>query len=198
MTSFIVHAFPNRFNKKSRSLNDSALAAPMPVPRHIQYQTVIRRQTLLFVVFDLHSQMNLNFLTSLRAIHNDIQIFTDISTCFNFVQITEDKIFFISTTNDKQMLEEFHQMKSIEAIFLFNSEAQLDSRFPKLFNVYTHYEELLMGIKDTLEWYEQTQMEVFVFERDQSFLWLQLWKNEVDNFAPIEIYDSFVFCFIVF
>jgi hypothetical protein len=79
------------------------------------------------------------------------------------------------------LIAEFHNIKSVEAMFILNPEAQIDSRFPKLFGVYTYFEELLTGLQHTLEWFEQTQMELFVFERDRIFLWSQIWKEEVSR-----------------
>lgn len=127
--------------------------------------------------------MNANPISSLRLIINEIHTFIDIQTCLKFVRFCSDRIFFVLTSNDKQVLEEFHSIKSIEAIFIFNIDAQLDSRFPKLYGVYSHYEQVLNGIKDTLDWYEQVQLEIFVFERDRVFLWIQLWRDEVDLFV---------------
>lgn len=124
---------------------------------------------------------------------NEVHTFNDIQACSKFVRFSSDRIFFVLTSNDKQILEEFHPVKAIEAIFIFNADAQIDNRFPKLYGVYSHYEQLLNGIKDTLEWYEQVQLEIFVFERDRVFLWLQLWRDEVNS-----IMNHLFLLFVVF
>jgi len=143
------------------------------------YEPSINRENILFIFLDLHSQLTSNSIASLRAINNDVQAYTDPSTCADLLRSSSDKIFFISSSADKQLIEEFHNINSIEAIFILNSEAQIDNRFPKVYGVYVHFEELLLALKNTLEWYEQTQMDLFVFERDRIFLWSQLWKEEV-------------------
>jgi hypothetical protein len=104
-----------------------------------------------------------------------------LSTCLNFIQSSNDSIFFITPSADKHLIEEIHHLDAVEAIFILNSEAYVDSRFPKLYGVYGYFEELVAALKDTLEWFEQTQMELFVFERDRIFLWSQLWKEEVSK-----------------
>jgi hypothetical protein len=143
------------------------------------YEPSINRENILFIYLDLHSQLTSSSIASLRAINNDVQAYTDPSACADLLRSSSDKIFFISSSADKQLIEEFHNINSIEAIFILNSEAQIDNRFPKVYGVYVHFEELLLALKNTLEWYEQTQMDLFVFERDRIFLWSQLWKEEV-------------------
>ena len=92
------------------------------------------------------------------------------------------------------MLDEVHSLNAIEAIFILNPEAYIDSRYPKLYGVYAYFEELLKELKDTVEWYEQTQMELFVFERDRMFFWSQLWKEEVTDINSITIFS---FCHLL-
>jgi hypothetical protein len=162
------------------------------------YETSKNRENILFVYLDLDSQLNSNSIDSLRAINNDVHTYTDPSTCLDFVRSLQERTFFISSSADKQLIEEFHNLYSVEAIFILNSEAQIDSRFPKLYGVYTHFEELLMALKDTLEWFEQTQMDLFVFEHDRIFLWSQLWKEEVNKIINKNRYSFLFFYYLVF
>jgi hypothetical protein len=90
------------------------------------------------------------------------------------------------------LIQEFHDVKSVEAIFIFNSNGQIDSRFPKLYGVYAHFGELLMALKDIVHWFEQNQMELFVFGRDRIFLWSQLWKEEVSQSMIFFLYNYFL------
>lgn len=136
---------------------------------------------LIFVFLDLDSQLNSNPIAAVRAIHHDVHTFLDTQLCFKFIRSSNDKIFFITTSVDRELLEEFHAVKTIEAIFVLNSDARVDSRLPKWYGAYAHYEELLKGLKKTLDWYEQTQMEIFVGEHDRIFVWLQLWRDEVNS-----------------
>ncbi len=146
-----------------------------------EYEPSINHGNILFVYLDIHSQLTSNSMGALRVINNDLQIYTDLSSCLDFLQSSNNQIFFISSFADKQLIEDFHNTKSVEAMFILNSDAQIDSRFPKLYGVYAHFEELLMALKFTLQWFEQTQMELFVFERERIFLWSQLWKEEVSQ-----------------
>jgi hypothetical protein len=96
------------------------------------------------------------------------------------------------------LIEEFDNLYSVEAMFILNSEAHIGTRFPKLYGVYTHFGELLMALKDTLEWFEQTQMDLFVFEHDRIFLWSQLWKEEVNKIINKNRYFFLFFYYLVF
>ncbi len=152
-------------------------------------ETSVNHDNILFVSLDLHSQLSSNLIASLRAINNDVQTYTDLSSCLNLLQSSHDRIFFITSSADKQLLDEVHNLNAVEAIFILNSEAYIDSRYPKLYGVYGCFEELLKALKDTVEWFEQTQMELFVFERDRIFFWSQLWKEEVTDINSITIFS---------
>ena len=159
-------------------------STPVPHPPNdfdadIEFEPSNNHGNILFVYLDDHSSDKSNIVASLRTINHDVQTFSDSSSCREFLRTSIDQIFLILASIDRQVLEEFHQIQSVEAIFLLNDDGQIDSRFPKLYGVYVHVKELLTSLKDTLQWFEQTQMEVFVFEHDRIFLWSQLWKEEV-------------------
>jgi hypothetical protein len=163
----------------------SSIGRVVPVVEEIElneeYEPSINRGNILFVYLDIHSQITAYSMDALRVINNDLQIYTDLSSCLDFLQSSNNQIFFIASFTDKQLIEDFHNVKSVEAMFLFNSDAQTDVRFPKLYGVYTDFEKLLTALKSTLQWFEQTQMELFIFERERIFLWSQLWKEEVKS-----------------
>ena len=140
----------------------------------------INRENILFVYLDLHSQLLPQMLHSLRALNDHVQTFDSDSLCFDFLQTSYDRVFFICPTSDKDLVKAVHELSAVEAIFLLATDTQLDrGRLPKIDGIYGNFEELLVGLRCTLEWFEQTQMEVFAVERDRMFLWSQLWKEEV-------------------
>ena len=142
--------------------------------------TQIDRENILFVYLDLHSQLLPQMVTSLRAINDHVRTFDNDALCFDFLQTSPDRVFFICPTTDKDLVKAVHELSAVEAIFILGSDAQLDrTRLPKIDGVYNNFEELLLGLRCTLEWFEQTQMEVFAVEKDRVFLWSQLWKEEV-------------------
>ncbi|CAF3923030.1 unnamed protein product [Rotaria sp. Silwood2] len=142
-------------------------------------ETKIIGEHILFIYFDLQSSLNHDFIGPLRAINDYIQIYIDSVTCLDFLKSSNEIIFFISSTNDKQLIKEVHDCDAVEAIFILNSNLKLDkNRFPKSFGVYVHPEELLKSIRFAHEWFEQTQMNFFSFEHEKIFLWSQLWKEE--------------------
>jgi hypothetical protein len=134
------------------------------------------------VYLDLYGLLTRDLICPLRIIHDDIQIFSNLEICLNLLRYSNDRIFFISSLNDEELIKDVHNCSSVEAIFLLNSDVLIDkSRFPKLVGVYIYSEELFTALKNTLKWSEQTQIEFFAFEYDQIFLWLQLWKEEVST-----------------
>ena len=140
----------------------------------------INRENILFIYLDLHSQLLPQMITSLRAINDHVRTFDNDALCFDFLQTSPDRVFFICPTTDRDLVKAVHELSAVEAIFILGSDAQLDqTRLPKIDGVYNNFEELLLGLRCTLEWFEQTQMEVFAVEKDRVFLWSQLWKEEV-------------------
>ena len=142
------------------------------------YETQVNYDNILFVYFNFNIPLNRDLISSFRAINNDVQIFSNSTTCLEFLQYSNDRIFFISSSNDKELIKEVHNCPAVETIFIFNSDVQIDRNiFPKFVGSYIHSEKLLVVLKNAFEWFEQTNMRFFAFEHDQIFLWLQIWKE---------------------
>jgi hypothetical protein len=142
------------------------------------YETQMNHDNILFVYFYFNIPLNRDLISLFRAINNDIQIFSNSVTCLEFLQYSNNRIFFISSSNDKELIKEAHDCPAVEIIFIFNSDAQIDRNIsPKFVGSYKHSEELLMVLKNAFEWFEQTNLGFFTFEHDQIFLWLQMWKE---------------------
>ena len=140
----------------------------------------VNRENIRFVYLDLHSQLLPPMITSLRSINDYVQIFNNSSICYDFLQTSTDRIFFICPTDDKDLIKAVHDLSTVDAIFILNSDINIDrSQLTKVDGIYSHFEELLLGLRETLEWFEQTELNVFAFERDRAILWSQLWKAEV-------------------
>jgi len=138
----------------------------------------VNRENILFVYLDLNVPLNRDLISPLRIINNDVQIFSNSANCLEFLEHSNDGIFFISSSNDKELIKEAHNYPAVEAIFIFNPDRPMDRiKFPKLVGIYAYSDELLLALKNALEWFEQTHLEFFTFERDQTFLWLQMWKE---------------------
>jgi hypothetical protein len=140
--------------------------------------TSVYRENILFVYLDLDSPVKRDLIGSLRIIHDNVQIYSDLTKFLNLLEDSNDRIFLISAVNERDLIEHAHDCPAVVAIFIWNSDGQIDrNRFPKLFGSYENSEELLTVVRNGFEWFEQTQLELIVFERDQLFLWLQLWKE---------------------
>lgn len=163
-------------SNESLKIRDSSSSLPAP-----SNNSQINRENILFVYLDLHSQLVPQQLIALRTITDNVQTFTDESMCYEFLQTSIDRIFFICPTNDKDLVRIIHDVNAVEAIFLLASDAnQIDrGRLPKIELICNNFEELTVGLNSTLQWFEETQMDLFTFDRDRIFLWLQLWKEEI-------------------
>ena len=147
----------------------------------ISCETPIKGESILLIYLNLQCEFTSDFPTSLRAINDEVQVYTNTSLCLDFIRTVHDRIFFITSSVDQQLIEEFHSLKSIEAMFILNTDINLSRRLPKLYGVYPHTEELLTALRNALEWFEYNQLEPFVFEENGLFLWSQLWKEEVSE-----------------
>jgi hypothetical protein len=137
-------------------------------------------ENIIFIWFDPQAQSNLNLVGPLRAINNSVQAFTNSSTCFDVIRSSKEKIFFICSLSNDELITTVQDFPAVEAIFILDSNAE-NSRgdYPKLFGIFNQQEELFRVLKEVLDTFEQIQFEEFVFEEEKVFLWSQLWKEGV-------------------
>lgn len=141
----------------------------------------VNRENILFVYLDLQSELSPRMIASLEAINDRVQSFIDPSICFDFLQTSSDRVFFICPTDETVLFQAAHDLSTVEAIFLLGSNSQIDrTQWIKVSGIYSQFEELLDGLREALEWFEYTQMDLFSFQSDRMFLWSQLWKEEVN------------------
>ena len=139
-------------------------------------------ECVTLVWFDPQGQSNINLTGSLRAINDSVQAFTEWSTCSDMIQSSEEKIFFISSSNNPELISTVHTCPAVEGIFILTGNAEsVKGDFPKLFGVFNQQEELLRVLKEIFDLFEQVQLEDFHFEAEKVFLWSQLWKEDVSS-----------------
>jgi hypothetical protein len=139
-------------------------------------------ESVIFIWFDPHEQSNMNLVGPLRAINGSVQAFTDSSSCFDTIRSSKEKIFFICSTSNNELIATVHDFTAVEAIFILDSNVDsIKGDFPKLFGIFAQQEELFRVLKQVFDAFEQIQLEEFAFEEDKVFLWSQLWKEEVSN-----------------
>lgn len=139
-------------------------------------------ECVTLIWFDPHGQSNINLIGSLRAITDSIEVFTEWPPCFDKMKSPEEKIFFISSTNNQELINLVHACPAVEAIFILSVNAEnVKGDFPKLFGVFNQQEELLRVLKEIFDLFEQVQLEDFHFEAEKVFLWSQLWKEDVSS-----------------
>ncbi|CAF3077680.1 unnamed protein product [Rotaria sp. Silwood2] len=121
-----------------------------------------------------------NIINALRVINNYVQWYTDPLPCFTSIESSNDRIFFICTSTNKDIIARANAMVSVEAIFILKLDEQsVKVDFVKLVGIYKEQEELFRALKETLETFQQIRFEEFLFEEDNTFLWLQLWRDEI-------------------
>jgi hypothetical protein len=155
-------------------------SAPVDIrPIHITQEN---HESVVFIWFDPEEQSGLNLVGPLRVINDKVQAFNDSSSCFNAIQSSKDKIFFITSVNNSELITIVHNFAAVEAIFILDPNMEsVKGDFPKITGIFEQQEELFRLLKEVLEIFEQIQLEVFVFEEEKIFLWSQLWKEEVSN-----------------
>ena len=211
MTSFSSHV--DRLNKKRSSVNRLSISSSKvsattsirkdnPTIHSINELNVTEhssaiptnQENILFVYLDLRSQLLPQQINALRAINDNVHAYTDPAICWDFIQAVNDRIFFIGSTDDRDLIRAIHDLSGVEMIFLLSSNTEIDrSRLPKIDGMYSSFEELLKGLQNTFKWFEEAQMELFALERDQVFLWSQLWREEVEKERRCFLIILFVF-----
>lgn len=137
-------------------------------------------ESVIFIWFNPQDQSSVNIVGPLRAINHNVQTFNESSSCFEMIRSSNEKIFFISSVNNNQLISTVHDFPAVEAIFILDpNEDMVRGDFPKLFGVFPQQEELLRLVKEVFDAFEQVQLEDFAFEQEKIFLWSQLWKEEV-------------------
>ncbi|CAF1277038.1 unnamed protein product [Rotaria magnacalcarata] len=140
----------------------------------------INRECVTFVWLDLRRDSIGNFLGTLRGINDCVRTFTDVSTCLDYIKTSQEKIFFVSSSSNVELLNTVNVCIAVEAIFVLDPDTNsIRAEFSKLTNIFTQQEELIRVLKATLNTFEQIQLEKFSFETDKMFLWWQLWREEI-------------------
>ncbi|CAF0911025.1 unnamed protein product [Rotaria sp. Silwood1] len=137
-------------------------------------------ESVVFIWFDPHQLLNIHLIGPLRVINAGVQTFTEPLTCFDTIRSSKEKIFFISSSCNNELIATVHDFNAVEGIFIFDPNGEnIKGDFPKLFGIFNQQEELLRILKEVLNTFEEIQLEEFAFEQDDVFLWSQLWKEDL-------------------
>jgi hypothetical protein len=168
------------------TLDPSVLVTADPVPVEIEIEpiriTQDNHESVVFIWFDPQEQPTLNLVGPLRAINDIVRTFNDATSCYNAIRSSKDKIFFITSSSNSDLIGTVDNFEAVEAIFVFDPNVENIKRdYPKVAGVFNQQEELFRVIKEVLDIFEQIQLEIFAFEEDKVFLWSQLWKEKVSK-----------------
>jgi hypothetical protein len=174
-------------NNKTRSVGGSVVSeashssTPEPSGRNMTYADE-NHESVIFIWFNPQEQSNVNFIGQLRAINHNVQAFTDAASCFDTIRSSKEKIFFICSLSNSELIGTVHDLTAVEAIFILDPNMDsIRGDFPKLFGIFSQQEELFRVLREIFDAFEQIQLEEFAFEEEKVFLWSQLWKEEVRN-----------------
>ena len=169
-------------NNKNRSVPRSTASKTEPTGRRtsstVNYDE--NHESVIFIWFDPQEQMNMSFIAQLRSINDNVQSFTDAASCFDTIRSSKEKIFFISSSSNNELISTVHDFTGVEGIFILDSNMdRIKGDFPKLFGIFIQQEELFRVLREVFDAFEQIQLEDFAFEEEKIFLWSQLWKEDV-------------------
>ena len=152
----------------------------LPVDVQHIHITQENHESVVFVWFDPQEQSILHLVRPLRAINDNVQTFPTSSSCFDAIRSSKEKIFFITSSSNSELIATVHHFTAVEGIFILDPNVDsIKGDFPKLFGIFPQQEELFRVLKETFDVFEQIQLEAVAFEQDKEFLWSQLWKEEV-------------------
>lgn len=149
--------------------------------------TQANHESIVFIWFDPEGKPIVYFGGALRAINDNLVIFSETTPCLNTIKLSQQKIFFITSSSSTDLLTTLQKLPAVEAIFILDPNiSNVKGDFPKLCGIFTQQEELFRVLKEMLDLYEQIQLEEFVFEEEKEFLWSQLWKREVSVIRTLD------------
>ncbi|CAF3838221.1 unnamed protein product [Rotaria sordida] len=158
------------------------MAQSIPIDTYPFHTAQDNHESVIFIWFDPQEQSGLRLVGPLRVINHHVQAFSDSLSCINAIKSSKEKIFFITSSSDSELIRTVHNLASVEAIFILASNVDsIKGDFPKLCGIYSQQEELFRGLKEILDIFEQIQLESFAFEHEKVFLWSQIWKEELTN-----------------
>lgn len=147
-------------------------------PNNTQQDVSIHRENLAFVYLDVNTPFNRDLIGPLRAINEHVHAYTNEMKCLHLLRHCPERVFFITTSKNRDLIRDAHDCSAVEAVFLWKCDVPIDPiKHPKFVGNYAHPEELLAAIRNAQEWFEQAQFESVLFEDDRSFLWCQTWRE---------------------
>lgn len=175
-------SYKSKVIQRSSVSEVSSVSTTVPVKSNTDRINIIdgNHESVVFIWFDPHEQSNMNLIGPLRAINDSVQAFNDSSSCLDNLRKSKEKIFFICSISNNELIATVHDIPAVEAIFILDPHANnIKDDFPKLFGIFTQQEELFRVLKEVFDAFEQIQLEEFAFEEDKIFLWSQLWREDV-------------------
>lgn len=143
-------------------------------------------ESVVFIWFDQQQLPSSTSINSLRSINDSVRLYPEWYPCLETMRTLNEKIFFISLSMNNELIKTAHEIVNVEAIFLLNDNAEnMESNSPKICGRFSQRTELFQELRETLDIFEQVQLEFFAFEDEQTFLWRQHWKRDVScRFPP--------------
>ena len=178
------NSYKNKDTQRPSVSNTRSSPTPVSTKRSTSRTDIIDEnyESIVFIWFDPQGQSNINLTGQLRAINDNVQMFTDSSACLDAMRSSEQKVFFICLSSNNHLIATAHDFPAVEAIFVFDPNAEnIKGDFPKLFGIFNQQEQLFRVLKEVLDLFEEIQLEDFAFEHDKIFLWSQLWKEDVSK-----------------
>lgn len=165
----------------STSDQSSAIEKILPQKPPIRFlDTQENHESITIIWLDLQPQVPTNFYSALRIINHCVESYTDPELCFTSMESFDDRVFFICTSTNLDLITRANATECIEAIFILKADEPLaKTEFPKLIGMFEEQEELLRALRETIEVIQYIKFEEFLFEEDKEFLWTQLWRDQV-------------------
>lgn len=138
--------------------------------------------SVVLVWLDIQKSLTTKIIRSFQSVNDSVRAYNDPSLCFDDIRYSNEKIFFISSSNNTELIATVHEFPAVEAIFVFDPKViNVKHNFPKFRGVFNSQDELLEAVTETLNVFEQVQFELFAYEENNTFLWRQLWKEKVNT-----------------
>src|SRR5690348_10283301 len=138
----LSNLLPTRPDKFEKTQRKSVATSLVPSSNSKSRSNSIRRsvitqenyESVVFVWLDFRQLATPNTISLLRLINDSVRVYTDPILCFQALRSSNEKIFFISSSGDNELIATVHVFPAVEAIFVLDPNAEtIKNNFPKLY-----------------------------------------------------------------
>lgn len=155
----------NEENNENRSFRNTR-----PRFDRFPYASIFHNLRLIWLnitnIEEINNDNSQNIITQLRSYINNVNIFTDVDKCIDFLmEISNEKIFLVlSDTSNEHILTIAHDLNQVECIYIFCKDKSSDKQYPKqwkkLQGIFTNISSICERIEKTIQEFHEDSISI--------------------------------------